>query len=512
MATDDVPGTRSNERVIFELHDLAIRMSPVYNGWNRRGVRRLKMGGLKLVKLAAPSFIVGFLGFSAAHADNLPCTLMVLDSTDRTYLNKILEFTNAKRAADFFGSEVEAKIAKRFFNFPPGGSCSHQTIKFLRFPITPARAHLYGGNLESSLSGLGGSGLVQVASQGYTWTSGRIALSNDLSADKNRLKTAINGLHNSKLPTVAAFYGSLAPASCNFVGYLSYITLNVTNNGSCVNGPPLGSQICDATFVGNDNGSSCRGGQITSNQQTMANSLSYRNNNTSHNAASLPNVETYSLFLKQGPEPNTTNNTNLTAYYEVLTINQMSSGAISVGQQIQDGGAISNNTCVIWSNISGSGNGSTWLVSCENPTEVQENEKMSTTPCSLEVISSNVEGVNPHLEVSSNNYCPFSTTSINHLTDIAPGTVAAQLLLTSTSNGSYASSPGEIITHIASGMNAVVALDASFDAYITNYDVLETSPTNYAGGPSMPYRALPDFLTWTNSQPNHLPAYNYGWK
>jgi hypothetical protein len=114
--------------------------------------------------------------------------------------------------------------------------------------------------------------------------------------------------------------------------------------------------------------------------------------------------------------------------------------------------------------------------------------------------------------VSSNNYCPFSTTSINHLTDIAPGTVAAQLLLTSTSNGSYASSPGEIITHIASGMNAVVALDASFDAYITNYDVLETSPTNYAGGPSMPYRALPDFLTWTNSQPNHLPAYNYGWK
>jgi hypothetical protein len=471
------------------------------------------MRELKLVRLAASSVIVGLLGHSAAHADNLPCTLMVLDSTDRTYLNKVLEFTNATSAAEFFGSsEVEAKMAKRFFSFPPGGSCSQQTIKFLRFPITSARAHLYGGNLESSLSGLGGSGIVQITSQGYTWESNQIVLSNDLSADKNKLTTAVNGLNNSKLPTVATFYGSLTPASCNFIGYLSYITLNVTNNGACVDGPPLGSQICDATFTGNDSGSSCSGGQITNNQQNMVNSLSYRNNKTSHNPASLPDVETYSLFLKQGPEPNTTNNANLTAYYEVLTINQMSSGAISVGQQIQDGDAVSSNTCVIWSHISGSGSGSTWLVSCENPTEVQANEKMSTSPCSLEVISSNVKGVNPHLEISSNNYCPSYETSINYLTDVAPGTVAAQLLLASTSNGSYASSPGKRIHNIASGLNAVVALDSGFDAYITNYDVMETSPTNYAGGPSMPYGALPDFLAWTNSQPNHLPAYNNGWK
>jgi hypothetical protein len=244
----------------------------------------------------------------------------------------------------------------------------------------------------------------------------------------------------------------------------------------------------------------------------MVASLSYRNNSTTHNPASLPNVETYSLFLQQGPEPKTTNNTNLTAYYEVLTISQMSSGTISVGQQIQDGNAVSNNTCVIWSNISGSGNGSTWLVSCENPTEVQENEKMSATPCSLEVITSDSIGVNPHLEVSSNNYCPFYATSIDYLTDISPGTVAAQLQLSSTSTGSYASSPGAIITNIASAMSAVVALDSKFDAYVTNYYVLDRSPTNYEGGPAMPYRALPDFLAWTNSQPNHLPAYNYGWK
>jgi hypothetical protein len=498
-------------RVIFGAYALTYKDDPVCNRRIRKGVRRLKVGGLKLAKLAVPSFIVGLLGFSAAHAENLPCTLMVLDSTDRTYLNKVLAFTNTKSAADFFGSQVEANIAKRFFNFPPGGSCTNQTIKFLRFPITSARAHLYGGNLESSVSGLSGSGIVQVTSDGSVWQSGSIVLSTDLSVDKNRLMTAINGLNNSNLPIITTFYGSLAPASCSFLGYLSYITLNATNNGSCVNGPPLGSQICDATFTGNDNGSSCSGGQVTSNQQNMVNSLSYRNNKTSRNSASLPNVETYSLFLKQG-EPKTTNNTNLTAYYEVLTISQMSSGTISVGQQIQDGNAVSKNTCVIWSNISGSGNGSTWLVSCENPTEVQENEKMSTSPCSLEVISSDVKGVNPHLEVSSNNYCPFSTTSIDYLTDIAPGTVATQLLLTSTSNGSYASSPGGIITNIASGMNAVVALDSSFDAYITNYDVLETSPTNYAGGPSMPYGALPDFLAWTKSQPNHLPAYNYGWK
>jgi hypothetical protein len=468
------------------------------------------MRAFKMAKLVIPSFIIGLVGTSAGHAGSLPCTLMVLDSTDRTYLNKVLEFTNPKRVADFYGSKPLTDIAKRFFSFPPGGSCSQQTIKFLRFPITSARAHLYGGNLDSSLHGLEGSGRVQVTSQGYSWKSGTTVLSNDLYTSKERLTTAINGLNNSVLPTIASFYGSLTPASCNFVGYLSYITLSVTNNGSCVNGPPLGSQICDATFIGNDKGSSCRGGQITSHQQNMIDSLSYRNNDTSHNPATLPNIETYSLFLQQGPELKTTNNTNLTAYYEVLTINQLSSGTVSVGQQIQDGNAVSDNTCVIWSNISGSGNDSKWLVSCENPTEVQENEKMSTTPCSLEIIPS--KGVNAHLEMSVNNYCPFYTTSINYLADILPGTVAAQLQLTSTSNGSYASSPGEIVTNIASGMSSVVALDSSFDAYITNYDVLGISATNYPGGPEMPYGALPDFLAWTKSQPNHLPAYNYGWK
>ena len=465
-----------------------------------------------MAKLAVPSFIAGLLGVSPVYAGNLPCTLMVLDSTERTYLNKVLEFTSAKRATDFFGSNIETAIANRFFSFPPGVFCSQQTIKFLRFPITSARAHLYGGNLDSSLSGLKGTSRVQVTSQGYTWWSANTILSDQLHTDAIRLKTAINGLHNSNLPTIAVLYGSLAPASCSFVGYLSYITLNVTNNGSCVNGPPLGSQICDATFIGNDRRSSCSGGQITSNKQNMINSLSYRNNNTSHNPASLPNVETYSLFLQQGPEPKTTNNTTLTAYYEVLTINQMDSGTISLGQQIQDGGAVSDNRCVIWSHISGSGNGSTWLVSCANPTEVQANEKMSTTPCSLEVIPSNVQGVNPHLELSSNNYCPFYTTSIDYLTDTSPGTVATQLQLTSTSNGSYASSPGKRIHNIASEMSAVVALDSSFDAYITLFGVQDKSPTNYAGGPAMPYGALPDFLAWTDSQPNHLPAYNWGWK
>src|SRR5262249_35350857 len=158
------------------------------------------------------------------------------------------------------------------------------------------------------------------------------------------------------------------------------------------------------------------------------------------------------------PEPKTTNNTSLTAYYEVLTVNQVSSGTISRGQQIQDGGAVSDNRCVIWSHITGSGNGSTWLVSCANPTEVQGSEPMSTTPCSLEVSSYNFEGVNAHLEMSSNNYCPFYTTSIGYLTDISPGTVAAQLQLTSTSNGSYASSPGKRIHNIASAMSAVVSL------------------------------------------------------
>ncbi len=101
----------------------------------------------------------------AAHAQPAsyyPCTLMVLDSTDLTSSHQVISFTSAALAQTFFGSSgvTEACMAESFFAPPPSGygftaACSGgQTIKYLRFPVTAARAHWIGGNLASTLSGL----------------------------------------------------------------------------------------------------------------------------------------------------------------------------------------------------------------------------------------------------------------------------------------------------------------------------------------------------------------------
>jgi hypothetical protein len=184
------------------------------------------------------------------------------------------------------------------------------------------------------------------------------------------------------------------------------------------------------------------------------------------------------MLIQQGKDPaRITNNAVITSYYEVLTVNSIGSGTIEVGQQIQDYSSISANTCVIWSKISGGGNGSTWLVSCANPTEVQSSEEMVTTPCSIKVDTIGVTKVHGIIEVSANTYCPFKSTTIDYLSDISPGTVASQLLLTSTSNDSWAEKNWEIITNASDGMDYVMTLDPNFDAFALSYAFVKASPT-----------------------------------
>ena len=423
-------------------------------------------------------------GVTAAHAST--CSLIVLDSTDLTQVGEVINFASATAVANYYGSHIESGIASSFFSDNEG--CSSPRISFTRFPVTAARAHLYGGNLTGITPQ--GSGQVSVTSQGYIWTSATITLTGTIWKDTANLQTAIN----SALPTAATFSGSLAPASCQFQGYVSYITLNVTNMGSCTGGVPLGAQICDGQFTGSNLGSSCSGGQIASHQQNMVNSASYKNNATTQNPAKMPNAQTLSLFLQQ-PIKITTNE-NITAYYETLTVAMPGSGTIAVGQQITDA---SGNTCVIWS-----GSGRSWTVSCKNPTEVISNQMMTTTPSSMEIINTHLSSTDNYLEMSANDYCPFFATTIESLVDIGGGDVAAQLLLST----GYPSQ-SEIITNVSDAMDDLAG-KTTFDSFTTNYIVKATSSTNYKGGPGMPYGELADLLSWSTGATGR-PVY-YGWK
>lgn len=336
-----------------------------------------------------------------------------------------------------------------------------------------------------------------------------------LSGNASNLQTAINGTNNANLPTKATTTGStLTPTTCTFTGYLSYITLNVTANGTCGSGgPPISAQVCDATF----SGGSCAGGQITPNQENLINSPSYLNNATTQNPGATVNLETDTIILRQS-SPSTTTSETITAYWEVFTVGTLTSGTIAVGQQFEDGGSVTSNTCVIWANLSGSGSGSTWLVACADPTTGASSEAISLSDCSLEVVDSTPTpgpSGRAYLEISVNNYCPYWTTSIGSLVE-GSSTIATQLMLTSASgsgvNAAYADTPGQIITNAASGMNAVVALDPNFGTFVGTYNPYNaTTNTNYQGGPAMPYGVAPALLAWSQAQPGQWPYYYEGW-
>ncbi len=462
--------------------------------------------------LAASPALAGNRGYVAPVA---PCTALALDTTDTTRVNQVQTFTSADAVSKWLGpGSPITSMASNWF--ATTGACSNPLFKVVRFPVTAARAHLYGGNLAATILSLsGGSGTFTVSSQGYTWTSSNDTLVTTgsetaiLNDNATNLQNAINGTNNANLPTIATFTGLLTPTTCQFTGYLAYISLNVTANGTCSGGVPIGAQVCDGTFSGGN----CTGGQITD-AEALILSVAFANNTTTQNTANTPNVGTYELFDRQN---STTTKETITAYWEVLTVGTLTSGAIAPGQQIEDGGSVSNNTCVIWSNISGSGNGSTWLVACNDPTVAQASEPMTTSPCSIVVINTlATSGSSGHAdeETSVNDYCPYYATTIGYLTDVAPGTVAAQLMLTqstSLANGGLAATPGDIITTAAAGMAYVQSLDPSFGYFAMEYAVSPQSSTNYQGGPNMPYGVDPALQAWSQAQPGQWPYYLEGY-
>jgi hypothetical protein len=483
-----------------------------------------------------------------------PCDLMVLDGVDDlAAVHKVYSFASAQGVSDFFGTVERVgafnTIASQWFPNGYNGTCgalSNLHMKVVRFPVLPARAHLFGGNLNPTYTTLTGTGAVNVTSQGYgPWTSGNVTLSyssslteyDNLINNAAALQAAINngntGGADTGLPTGATFtISSFSQKTCTFKGYVNKANLNVTDwtnggdpSGCGSSGIPLGSQICDvgATFTYDGKEMSC-GGAISSGQENLVNATAYANNATTHNPAQTANVGTYAMFLYQQP-PQMTAPISIRAYWMQLDVSSVQSGRIAVGQQIQLTGSASfaNNECVIWKNLAGNGTSgaSTWQVACVQPTNgFRQNHGTHpfTTPCDMEVKAKNPSGsTHGYLEISSNNYCPYGSTSIGYLTDNDSVKVGSQLKLTKnyigwTSTSPYASfadTSGRVIlsatsNDVGGAMNYVQTLDSIWGYFVTSFIPYNASdptirPNNYQGGPAMPYGVDPDLNAWVGN-------------
>ncbi len=116
-----------------------------------------------------------------------------------------------------------------------------------------------------------------------------------------------------------------------------------------------------------------------------------------------------------------------------------------------------------------------------------------------------------YIDLASNVYCPFNTTSISPLVDQGSGTVAASLGLSALTVVAD-DTPGEIVTNVEEGMQNVQAIDPNFGEFLTNYNPTNIrSATNYQGGPAMPYGMDRDFQNWVAWQPLGFPVYLSGY-
>jgi hypothetical protein len=123
---------------------------------------------------------------------------------------------------------------------------------FARYPVLPARAHLYGANISdltlAQLQAIEGS--LSITSQGYNY-SALVNLSSVTSFSS--AATAIAKALNQTLPLAAVTTGSsIRPVSVSFRGSIDGLVLDVTclssgsmQIGSYISGPgvPTGAQI-----------------------------------------------------------------------------------------------------------------------------------------------------------------------------------------------------------------------------------------------------------------------------
>jgi hypothetical protein len=380
----------------------------------------------------------------SAKAQSNPFALdrLFLESNEDTPLYDVLSFNSETAVANYYGKDsTEAGLATEFFQGYTGTAAN---MLFARFPGLPARAHLYGSDVNLTLQQMQAiNGSLSITSQGYNYSA---------SINLTRVKTigagvkAIGAAFNQNLPKVAVTTGSsITPVSVSFTGSINAAVLTVSSISSGT--IQIGSIISGAHIPPGTN---------LNNQPQITAQLS----------GTPGGAGTYALFLREGyiqSEP-------MTESYGVLTAGSASLGQVKVGEQVTGNGILPHTA--IEDHLSGSGAGSTWAVDLSQNVP---SESMTMTGAPLELNYFRVNGKtedSAHFQLQQWPTFNWGSSSLTYMT----GSAAAELGLSQFS-GAFLSSTGQIVTSASAWMDQFVAnFSDEFSSFQTTYNPKKATP------------------------------------
>jgi hypothetical protein len=405
----------------------------------------------------------------SARAQSNPYALdrLFMESNEDTPLYDVLSFNSETQVANYYGkSSTETNLASEFF---AGYTGSAATMLFTRFPDLPARAHLYGSNVDLTLPEMQAiSGTLKITSEGYNY-SASINLSGITSIGAGT--KAIGGALNQNLPVAAVTTGSsIAPVSVSFTGSINAAVLTVSSISS--GAIHIGSII---------SGNGIPTGTNANNQPQITAQLS----------GTPGGAGMYALFLREGYVPSET----ITESYGVLTASAVGSGRIKVGEQVSGSGVLPHTA--IEDRLSGSGPGSTWVVDLS---QTVAGEKMTMTGAPLELNYKKVEGATENSGFFMIQQWPTFNWKPSSLTYMA-GSAAGELGMTQNS-GAFLSSTGQIVKSPSAWMDNFVAnFDGDFSSFQTTYNPKKATPPGVQA-------ALEAWAQSTDRQYTYLKGYS----
>jgi hypothetical protein len=371
-----------------------------------------------------------------AQVATYPLNRLFLTNSESVPLDQTLSFGSAKAVEDYFGAtSIQATEATQYFN---GYTGSVVDMLFTRFPPGGGRARLFSGNIAnlsvSQLEAVSGSTL-SVTSQGYTF-SGQVNFSNVTSAHPfTTVASDIQTALDASVPGAAAMAGSsIQSEKVSFTGSVDQSVLTVNPGVSGYIG--IGSYI---TVPGIN----------SSNLQIVA-----QISGTSNGAG------TYAIRNPSGNQSAAVE--GMTDSYGELKVGSVTSGTVAAGQQITGTGVAPYTA--IQSPISGSGAGSTWVLS-SGPTQAVSNATLTTTAAPLAVSWNPVTGATKNSGAIWIEQWGTNDALGSSMTYAGPSAAATTLRLTQ-GTGARLSPLGEVGTSPSAFMTSVVQNEgAAFSSF-----------------------------------------------
>jgi hypothetical protein len=392
--------------------------------------------------LAAASLIGSASLPEGADAQSNPYALdrLFLESNEDTPLYDVLSFTSETGVANYYGkSSPEARLASEFFAGYTG-TAAH--MLFTRYPDLPARAHLYGSNVDLTLPEMQEiHGTLAITSQGYNYSASiNLAGVKSIGAGVKAIGAALN----ENLPVAAVTSGSsIAPKSVSFKGSVNAAVLTVSHVSSGT--IQIGSMIA---------GNGIPTGTNITNQPQITAQLS----------GTPGGAGRYALFLREGyisSEP-------MTDSYGVLTAGSTRSGQVNAGEQVSGANILPHTA--IEENFRGSGN--KWVVDL---TQTVASERMTMTGAPLYLNYKTVKGATEnsgHFLLQQWPTFNYATSSLTYMTGSAAGKLGM-----SQRSGAFDSSTGQIVTSASQWMDDFIAnFSDRFSSFQTTYSPKKATP------------------------------------